>query len=154
MIKTQVHSGPRWPQRSLFEPVYGANLINKPHKGGFWTSTYKPGIVSSWVQWCGVSEYTTHKTTHHFLLDVVPGANVLDTWYDADIIRTYEYYTGELSYAEGRYLINFANMAHSGYDGIHYSGRVQDILRSSFDTWDCESTLWFRFCFENIRALQ
>ena len=153
------------PQSELISPV--VNSYVKPI-GGFWTSTYDDELKSDWYQWCKSENFNFPPKSMYKL---TPKADakilVIDTM--LDLIEAYQVYPmdrpEELSKTSK--WLDFEKMSEN-YDAIHLTQEGQwrtrwsggDILAPITDEtninlygWDCECTLWFRWCFEETERI-
>ncbi|MFO1518123.1 MAG: hypothetical protein U1F57_00440 [bacterium] len=138
---TQEGNHPR-PER--LEPVKNIVAFPKPRKG-FWTSTYLETRGSAWV------ERGRDLKNHSYLLRPRADAKiyVVDSYEDLERLMN-QYGREDVS---GIKTLDYEAMSRD-YDGLHltrkgevdtrpFQGRSYDL-----DTWDVESTLWFRWVFE------
>ncbi|HET6919407.1 MAG TPA: hypothetical protein VFI46_08085 [Jiangellaceae bacterium] len=146
LARSAHHDG---PCARLFESVSG-RAYRKPAGGGLWTSTWDPMPCSGWAQWCIVDAYK-RPPFHVWLLDVDPGARIytVDSYADlAGLVASY----GD---PESRYTDLSWGLIARDYDGLHLTDAGQWATRLSHPhdlyTWDCESTLWFRWVFTDVR---
>lgn len=149
------------------------SIVSKPH-GGLWTSTIKDGD-SAWTNWVGsVGRKKNEKAKQYVLSPGIANIYVIDTLDDA--LKLTREYTMEkpgfqelkesMTKAEQELLmpvletLDWERIAKD-YDAIHLTH--QGFLAAkkaastrnfelSFCAWDCESTLWLKWCFESIKA--
>lgn len=144
----QVHVG-NWNGESDVKPLT-RQFDHKPH-GGFWTSTYKPGIISAWIDWCS-SEQPEWFLYPYWLVTPHESANILTIQNGRDwrkFIVEFGDHESEYGHMLGRF--DWCEVEQQ-YDAIHmsdtyvYAGRY----RHSFCTsaWDVESTCFFRKVFD------
>ncbi len=140
----QLHEG-RAPH---LVPIQNGGFV-KP-KGGLWTSTYDERLGSDWIQWC-LSEEFRGPEFDCWLLRPREGAKVYTIDSLADLI--------DLVYAYGALRNSHADYEKIArdYDGVRLTKEGQWATRFSYPYslygWDCESTLWFRWCFESVEHL-
>lgn len=155
LIQTQLFISDTQPCAELIEPITKNEIecINKPH-GGIWTSTYNKKTHSSgWTEWCEdiFSDphdqqwwlLTPNKDARIYTIDTLDDLKFLNRAYSS-LNRTYIHI-----------VIGFERIAKD-YDAIHVTEEGQWATRHSFPDnlqWDCESTLWFRWCFSEVKAI-
>lgn len=144
------------------------SLRNKPaNETGLWTSTWRKKTRDS--EWAEYAEDVWGTTDEQcwFLLTPDPGAHlcVIDSSQAlALLIERYPLeYPGWLTRLPGSFLspleftgIDFEQMSLE-YDGLHLTHQASVRLHLSFplnmNSWDCESTIWFRWCFKQVRQI-
>lgn len=164
-MKPQLFIG-KQPKRQRIAPIVNRNDFGiKPH-GGLWTSTYDARYGSDWVQWCLGEEFRMPEDNRWkgYLLYPKSYARILEI----DSYRDLERLMGE--YEHSPYLqtlnptgfripgilrgLNYERLSHR-YDAIHLTRRGQMETHFSDDYslygWDCESTLWLRWCFSRVK---
>lgn len=152
----QLFVGEDEPIREKFHPA-----TNREHGwikpvGGLWTSTYRPETQDSeWVEWCIAESFSEPSTLQWSLLTPKQDARVaiVDTLADLQrFLASYEYSQSLYS----RFL-DFDSLARD-YDGMHLTSSGQWATRLSMPDnlygWDCESTVWFRWCFEQVERIE
>lgn len=163
MISRELFVGEVEPSRKHMKPITNRDLSNKP-LGGLWTSRYDETYGSEWVQWCIAEEF--HAPDDGFDSWVLYGHDskllVIDSLVDLKrALRTYrmKYDTDHPLYLSSpmfRSVFNYEAMAHD-YDGLHLTARGQAETRLSYPEslygFDCESTVWFRWCFSKVEHL-
>lgn len=128
----------------------GYNSI-KP-TGGLWTSTYNNEYGSDWIQWCESEEFSTTKGHDGFLLYPDHEAKIFTIDDLDDLINLFNDYelNNQETYSKA---LNFERISQE-YDAIHLSENGQRETRLSYPYnlcgWDCECTLWFRWCFKEV----
>ena len=140
------------------------NIICYPVKptGGLWTSTYTPNdeYPSAWVKWCIKEQPEWIKDINFFLL--IPKENV-----NVFIINSFD----DLKYLCERFIwpkadsisdvkifapLDWEEIAEY-YDGVMLTEKGERETRHSYPSlygWDCESTLWFRNVFKEIKKIK
>jgi hypothetical protein len=153
-FSTQVHFSKRGqaPSPALLTPL--SNSFNKP-QGGFWTSTYlgQPAI-SAWAETCRREELIDD-FPDTYLLTVDPSARVLEI----DGLETLRALMAQYPYHKSGYEVNsfldYEALARE-YDGLHLTKDGQATTNYTKPTlmgWGCESTVWTRWVFREIKAL-
>ena len=167
-IPPQLHVGRIKPTKEFIRPIMNQETGKKPW-GGLWTSTFLGEEAGSgWVQNCLKNEIfipeggmwsswllTPSKQAKIFIID---GPEDADTLYEK-----YGYYPfGEPVIpllGEGMKGINFEKMKEE-WDAVHLTFKGFGTTRCRFDNfshelygWDSESTVWFRFLFEEVKEL-
>ena len=104
-------------------------MPSKP-KTALWTSTFREETRSSeWSEWCEQEDFPTGD--RFFVLTPRQGTKVLSVNDENDEARLPLTKSGQ---------IDFEAIASWGFDGLRTPcGRCGGL----FDTWDCESTVWF-----------
>lgn len=125
-------------------------------KYGFWTSTYT-GQSSAWVDWCQAEQFGDVLAGSWFLLRPKPKARVFVIDSLADLHTLLAGYTepDTAYYGYGRACIDFERLALD-YDGLHLTEEGEAatrFARPGLYGWDCESTLWFRWCFKSCELV-
>lgn len=134
------------------------NEYTKP-SGGFWTSTYIPNgrYASEWVEWVIGREHMDwfSNDTPSILLDVNDNARIFTINRLGDLGRIISMFPKEKQFLDTyREMLIDYEKASKDYDGIHLTSDGQWATRLTHPNlygWDCESTLWFRNVFHNIR---
>ena len=134
---------------------------------GFWTSSWREETRDSdWVEWCRGNDYGNPNTDHWFLLTPRKDARVyvIDSYADLErLIKKYPYVSPRARNIRDwqevhRYYtsIDFERMSQD-YDGLRLTERGNSRLHMStpldMNLWDAESTVWFRWCFTDVREL-
>jgi hypothetical protein len=138
------------PKRELMNPI--ENDWQKA-KGGLWTSTFENG-KSDWVEWCEWENFFTSDSRDGWLL--IPNKAVKLITIDSykDLENLYKNFGIELH--QGYEILDFKKMANT-FDGIHltHKGRTETRLSApyNFNSWDVESTNWFRWCFDEVKYM-
>lgn len=131
----------------------GAKSV-KP-RGGFWTSTFNDEYLSDWVRWgLGEEFYSVDELSKSTLFILYPKKDIRIYTIDsvADAKKLFDMYERESDDPYQRKL-DFEKLAID-FDGINLTEEGQEVTRhsepNSFYGWDCESTVWFRWCFKRI----
>ena len=142
-------------------------VFHKP-KGGFWTSTYTPKDrhISSWVEWCSSEQPDWLKGKYYILypkkeIKIYKINNYDDLKY---IFEKYPYYNKEHeAILRHQHFIDWEKVAKD-YDAVQITEKGELIARGnctfflqdgySLYGWDCESTVWFRNVFDEIKLLK
>jgi hypothetical protein len=151
-VKVQLMLAESQPESSKLKPVKNEGWV-KP-RGGLWTSTYQgPKLLSGWAQWCSSEEPGWIKPA--WLLTPKRSVRIVHV---RSLIG--------LKNLQARYpLPSPIHALHSkqldfeaiacAYDGVHLTEAGQWATRLTFPLslygWDCESTLWFRWVFSEVR---
>jgi len=148
-------------EEEKLEPVKNKNWV-KP-EGGLWTSSYDPECGSGWIQWSIAERFSGEWNEEEekgyygcYLLHPEPArVLVIDTQQDLiEALRHYQNYDHRGGGWGGTNL-DFEALAED-YDAIHLTDRGQWATRMTnpgLYGWDCESTLWFRWCFYDVEWL-
>lgn len=162
------------PRGELFSQVINRQtFFNKP-LGGLWTSTYL-GVEygSNWVQWCLANDYQKNDGKEKSWI-IYPKENVniitINSWDDltnlmldcrintvgssisSSSIRGHFNAHPDFSHFD---CLDYEKLA-TMYDGIRLTERGQRETRfgtPNLYTWDCESTLWLHWSFDQVEYL-
>ena len=145
--------GGKKPTRKLFvKPAYGVHL--KPG-GGLWTSTHATSADEGWEGWCR-TEMPHWLSETGYLLTPKPDANVITV--DRDTVAGFVARYGRPRYPDLRgplahdLDIDWEKIVTDGYDGVRVTDPFHPDIRYgtvlAFYAWDCESTWWARWVFE------
>lgn len=134
-------------------------VINKPKKGGMWTSSYDPHLGSQWVQWCLANKFAG-PVFRCWLLQVDQRARVLVIDDVIDLVRILYLYRAKLPegwpHEPSFETFDWQRLA-ADFDALHLTDNGATRTRLSIpyhlNAWDCESTLWFRWCFTEVTDL-
>ncbi len=157
MPKTQLYIGER-PLPEKMQPVKDWRGWCKPI-GGLWTSTHIPRVGSAWTQWCDVEGYGLPEgdSWGGWLLLPREDARVytVDNLGDLTNLQM-DYPLPEGVERCGMLFLNlsFESMAQD-YDAMRLTEEGQWATRfttPSLYGWDCESTVWFRWAFKEVRG--
>lgn len=140
------------PDASKFRPV--RNRSFKP-LGGLWTSTYLgKHPYSDWIDWCLSNEFWQGIEGEGYVLRPTREVNILTFESAVDL-----YVFQQLPETENNN-VDYEALAEI-YDGMHMSRYFIDQFRLAYydkfdltiSTWDAESTLWFKWCFDIEQTL-
>lgn len=140
------------PTPHAIEPI-GNEALTKP-TGGLWTSTYLGAAQgSAYVQFCQQHGYQDWLAMPAWLLTPDPNAKicVIDSYLDL-VLLAEDFRLHPMRY--GSPYLNWQKISQH-YDGLHLSAQGQQATRASdpgLYEWDCESTIWFRWCFLEVVA--
>jgi len=165
LLPLQVHWG--GALNLLPELVAPIEPLDRPRfkpRGGLWTSTHTPADVhlSDWSRWC--HDEMPEWLHHRIAWKLQPRAArliVIDTL--ADLVSVVRQFPAvDRRYSDRAEHPDWHAIAGAGYDGVHLTEKGQWRTRMSMPEnlygWDCESTLWFRWCFasdpESLREPQ
>lgn len=150
------------PTSELMLPVTNAPYCMKPN-GGIWTSTFDPEYVCSWHRWC-VSEMPDwiNGKSIYTLEPVSAKVYVIDC--RTDLLQLTNKY-GLLKRLGGSngwriFGLDFESMVRDGIDAVHlteagewqtrYGGGMYSLNDWNLYGWDCESTIWLKWCFQKV----
>lgn len=143
----QLHLGME-PQEHLWHPVRNINFV-KP-TGGLWTSTFLPDGSSDWIRWCISEEFLNPDTMGKWILTPAKGARIFTVNQPDDIAFLCN---GQATY-NAFATPDFEALAQD-WDGIHLTKdgqyRTRFSMPFSFYGWDCESTLWLNWAFDDVK---
>lgn len=163
-LPAQAWTGERRPSPERFEdplPRLPNGGWAKP-VGGFWTSTYDDRRLSDWCQWCLSAEWNVSRDIPVFPiweLEPEPEAKVLRIDSLADLATVVEQYPSKpLDPELGPELPDWQfpdwPAVAEDYDAVHLTadGQWETRLTQPYNlySWDCESTLWFRWAFTRV----
>lgn len=163
-MKNQLFISDNAPSPSKIAEAKNQNGFCKP-KGGLWTSTWNQDEYSSgWVDWCLSEEFDDPLNKRWFILKPKEKLNILTIDSLSDLIKLidkYPWQENSLHYLKPT--LDFEAIAKD-FDAIHLteSGQIQTHLPMNlFEMkmidlygWDCESTLWFRWCFDEVAEIE
>lgn len=150
-IGSQLFIGTR-PDPRAFVPAQSSFTRcwrNKP-EGGLWTSSLQQG-TSAWEQWClhNQPEWLSGVTRWRLLPELTARLLVVDGYHDLEALMAS--YGRVMRSDLDLPVISFNALIGDGYDGLHLTeqGNAECHLSVPYDLngWDCESTVWFRWCF-------
>lgn len=160
-----LNSQPRILQGDLLLPVpYSARPSVKPdHDSCLWTSSYIEGEGSGWARWCmdeGFRLPAGGQWPTAYLLEPPPPARVytIDSYADLkELIEAYGHHDLQPPYNYlSRDCPNWFEIAKA-FDGVHLTDKGQWDTRLSepysLYGWGCESTVWFRWCFDSVKDI-
>ena len=170
MLGAQLHISSSPVMREQVTSVANEEEIfrKKPrHATGLWTSTWRESTQdSAWVAWCQGTLGDPYEDSW-FLLVPHKDATlfVIDSLQDLRrLMNTYPYESRQAPrlkamgspshFYQG---IDFMRLAQD-YDGLHLTERGNGRLHLSYpldmNAWDCESTVWFHWCFTDVRCIE
>lgn len=156
-LSTQLRVGHAQPEPTLLRPVKNDDIcLGAKPKGGLWTSSYSRKYGSGWVRWCESEDFSVPDTWHGWLLEPDEFARVLVI----DSLRTLrsvlkQYWRLSLFAPIGSPKLDVEGLAQD-FDALSLTEEAQWATRFSEPNlygWDCESTIWFRWCFSTVRAI-
>lgn len=163
-MKPQLFVGAEPPKPEKLQTVQNREDFPLKPCGGLWTSTFYPDMGSDWVQWC-VGNSIRPGLWQNYLVYPKQDARILqiDSYEDLEsLMGQYEYSPMKEKFDTGFELpgilrgLNYEEIAKK-YDAIHLTTRGERTTHLSFPfsmySWDCESTLWFRWVFEKVQHL-
>ena len=153
LLGPQLHLSECQELRPEVVPAQNATWgMEKPARGtGLWTSTWSNGS-SAWVAWA--MQYAPRAIAETFAIVLQPKPArlvVIDSYTDLkQLVAVYgRQWPAESAYNEEMGYLDYERLAQD-VDGIHLTARGQSATRLTIPSlygWDCESTLWFRWCF-------
>lgn len=153
-LGTQAHTNVKEPAPAhLNDPVNQFDQLTKP-AGGLWTSTMRPDGDSAWMEWRRSEHWEFVDDVHLYALVPDPDAEVLVIDSQTDLREALSAYGRtdlDTTMADQFAPLDFESIAVD-YDGIHLSAAGQRDTRFSrpgLYGWDCESTLWFDWVFQD-----
>ena len=150
-MKPQLFYGYK-PEKEKMKEISNSSLGSKAN-GGLWTSTYENG-KSEWVQWCENAQFFTTDSDDGWLLIPNENSRILTVDNENDFANIYKEYGTHTDYNFP--ILDFEKMSRD-YDGLHLTSEGQWETRWSFPYnlhgWDCESTFWFRWCFDEVKYI-
>jgi len=162
-LETQLFICNAAPMPELLQPINNGDgkrsIFVKP-LGGMWTSTWLEEIQGSdWVEWCRSETFGDPNVLRWHLLTPSPDARIAVIDSVSDLLALLHQYPREmhplLSSFAGRYL-DYERMTVD-FDAIHLTARGQRHTHLSIQAdlygWDCECTLWFRWCFIEVKQI-
>lgn len=164
MLPRQLHlSRESLELRAEVVPVRNGGILgHKPMiDTGLWTSTYhEEEQTSAWVEWCRSRYQSPLAARAWFLLEVEETARIATIDTHADLVSLLRDYARPLyaplaAFYDERKL-DFERLVQD-FDALHLTANGQDETRDGFPHlwgWDCESTLWFHWCFRSVERLR
>jgi len=154
-MKRQLYVGKNKPSQSQMNSVKNDtswfNEFKKP-KGGFWTSTIKVvadyKITSEWIEYRQNSNWLIKEDENIYELEVAPNANVYTIKSKKDFENLKTNYSLDAN-TKSDINIDFEKLQSDGYSGLRVTRNTYTLLNG----WDCESTLWFKWCFTNVQKI-
>lgn len=152
------------PMAELIKPVNQRESWNKPRGGGLWTSTLD-AQGSGWMRWCMGNSFADPRDEPRFTfwrLRPREDARVYEIDTPLDLVRLVEEFPGDgLTFLGGREekVPNWSAVLEA-YDGIHLTALGEASTRwecppgiKDLYGWDCESTVWGRWVFEDVEVI-
>lgn len=151
-----------------FQPVVNDpdDYRQKPRHGGLWTSTWREKTQdSAWVAWCQDNSFGDVEQMAWWLLTPAKDIRVYTIASVAGLERCLQEYGRPhllaqrvsvfTQFAKKR-VLDFERLAQD-YDCLHLTARGASethlSLPNDMNSWDCESTLWFRWCFVDVHCM-
>ncbi|GAC1662332.1 MAG: hypothetical protein PVS3B3_33470 [Ktedonobacteraceae bacterium] len=152
MTKTQLFISETKPSAELIHPI--ENIAHIKPKGGIWTSTWNEETRSSgWTEWCEMEEYCDTSKFQWWLLTPLEDLRIYTVDTHKDLRLLGKKYQIPHDYA---FWLDYEQVTQD-YDAIHLTERGQWATRLTYPIslygWDCESTLWFRWCFSEVKQI-
>ena len=154
-LGVQVFLGKREPRADRLIPVTPSQGMFGSVKpmGGMWTSS-PSAHISGWAEWCRGEQFSDNAQQ---MWELVPSAEVelaeIDSLDDLKALH--------LLYGRSEELVTYRHhwldysLIAERYAGIHLTDNGQWATRLTqpynLYGWDCESTLWFRWSFGEVR---
>jgi hypothetical protein len=152
ILHTQLFVGNK-PEPSKLQAV--SNLRFHKPKGGLWTSTWRTETEDSdWIEWCRGAQFGDVDSQEWYQLEPSSNARIYTIDSVVDLVALHNKYNetpvNYTSFYES--FIDFERLSID-YDAIHLTGNGECVTRFSTPSlygWDCESTIWFRWCFDAV----
>lgn len=163
-LATQLFISHDRPEEGKMDTIVNRRDWQKP-TGGLWTSTWNAeNKQSDWLEWCMSEDFDNPLEKSKWLLTPRPDCRIYTIDSLADLLHCiHSEYGYPCSYNDifagmyDRYYIDFERMAQD-YDAIHLTARGNAETHLSFPNdlngWDVESTLWFRWCFDEVKLVE
>lgn len=161
-MEKQLFVGELAPCEERIRPVVN-DVLNKP-LGGLWTSTYiNAATGSDWVVW-STSVYNKYeKPVNSYLLTASKDAKIIHVNSIEDFDRLLEKYPLKSGTNGIPLLPMFDSLLDyealsKDYDAFHFTRKAlteakMSLKHMSLGSFDCESTVWFRWCFDEVEIL-
>lgn len=167
LARPQVWVGVEAPQEEETTPVRNRTRpIGKPYRG-FWTSSLnrEGEYITDWMRYATEREldtfYSSTSRLRAYLM--VPKDDI--SLYEVDDLHDLEQLTRMFPFpthphCDYNSTIDYEAMNEMDFDGIHltkdgmYDTESTWWHRPELSGWDCESTLWFDWCFEKAIPLE
>ena len=137
-------------------------FIKKPTRGtGLWTSTWREETQDSdWVEWCHGNDFGDPYKKNWLLLTPKDDIKLymIDSLKDLHRLLRDHGYRDPIMEAVGimKTTIDFERLSLE-YDGIWLTEQGNQETHLSYpedlNAWDCESILWFRWCFTEVQRI-
>lgn len=160
-LHTQLFMGKEKPTKNKLMDVKNQSFV-KP-SGGLWTSTYEEKKGSDWTSFCENNHFKDIKKHNFYLLEPEKDIKIytIDKYNDlASLMENYKENDFDNPFGHFSFLRPFLDFEKisQDYDGIHLTSRGQFETRmsrpESLYGWDVESTLWFRWCFSEVKQIE
>lgn len=155
MLKPQLFLGYKDPDEHSMNPIING-YTSKPRSGGLWTSTYIDK-GSAWVETVKLINYSGRQPSDMNWYIIYPKEQLKVFEIDCieDCEKLYDQYgldNSDFPQELAMRMIDFERIQRD-YDCIHLTRRGQfethnPLRYPNLNGWDCESTIWFRWCFE------
>lgn len=146
MIPRQIHVNIIEINRNRFFEEVSSCSDHKPWGGGLWASDYCEEYGSDWVRYMRNQRYT-HKywgVSDVLIYEIVP--NPTARVYIIDSEESLDVFYGRYGYAGCTYEFDWREVIRD-YDAVYLADY------SLLDSWDCASSVWFRWEAFQIREL-
>lgn len=160
----QLFVGPHRPDRVRFtaahHDVHRWSYSNKPG-GGIWTSSYRDG-TSGWVEWCRAENFGGVDAKPWWQLTPDPEATLIVIDSEVDMLALLDRYGRPFDdVMPDRRVLDFDALIATGHAGLtatergFWACRMGDFttLGLGLYSWDCESTVWFRWAFAEVQEV-
>jgi len=152
-------AGQRPPSPGLMLPVVMPEFVSnytKPRIGGLWTSP--AGSEYGWEDWCQDNEMEWLADRYVLTVEGSPRMLVIDA--PEALERAWKNYGRQRDWGDrSEYTdrdLDYSRIAQD-YDGVWLTteGHLSTRMALGLNTyaWDCETVLWFRWCFSDMPAL-
>lgn len=154
MLRKQLHITNATSLIAAIAPLRNERAWIKPD-GGLWTSSYIDGS-SDWVSWCRSEGFGTPDKQNWFILTPAATARVRVIDNLSDLTGLLDEYGKDKCHRTYKDRIpDFERLAQH-YDALHLTEEGQWATRNTDPNlygWDCESTVWFRWCFTAVESV-
>lgn len=155
-LPPQIHVGDRpVAERFAVDLSYSPGAWWVMPTGGLWTSSLTADGTTGWVDWCRREDFGDVDARDWWQVTPAPDARVLVIDGETDLSALIDAFPHQTGWHDPRLpsrLVSFAAIHAAGYAGLrlteagHVATRYLDPPVSTY-TWDCESTVWLRWCF-------
>ncbi|GAB6456217.1 hypothetical protein bcgnr5390_12080 [Bacillus luti] len=162
-MRKQLYVGKGEPTEQNIRVIKNDIEINKPI-GGFWTSTFiNEREGSDWVRYSKNILTRYNSSTKAYTLTVSKDAriaqvNSMDDY--EELLRKYKLEMADPILASISIFSNLIDfeLLSKDYDGFQISQKAVSMAKGSFKyislgAYDCESAVWFRWCFDKVEEL-
>lgn len=141
------------PKAELVAPLANSTWM-KP-TGGFWTSSHTPEseFASAWAEWCTWEDFRTELLVQGYTLTPKADAKVLVINTEEDLKAILDQHS-VLAWGQRR-VMDYEALAKE-WDGIRVTEdgvAATKWCKDDLNGWDLESTVWFRWCFEESEGV-